>query len=134
MTAKHADRTLTASDLRTALIIFKVRKAQTIRMFESAAEDAAQDRRDGHRAHYCVHGMNLWTDYDPICGPCEDGLTSVADYLPILRERAIADARRFRADLDDIVKMNNTATRLSITFDVGEALDQLMAHYGIPRS
>ena len=21
----------------------------------------------------CVHGSNAWTDYDNICGPCEDG-------------------------------------------------------------
>lgn len=31
------------------------------------------DRKEGHRPHYCIHGMNLWVDYDPICGPCEDG-------------------------------------------------------------
>jgi hypothetical protein len=38
-------------------------------------EDCAQDRAQGHRPHYCLHGTNQWTDYDNICGPCEDGLT-----------------------------------------------------------
>lgn len=28
----------------------------------------------GHRYPYaCVHGASAWTDYDNICGPCEDG-------------------------------------------------------------
>lgn len=33
-------------------------------------EDAYEE---GFRAPYCFHGTNLWTDYDPICGYCEDG-------------------------------------------------------------
>lgn len=32
-----------------------------------------QDRKDGYRPSHCFHGTNLWTDYDPICGYCEDG-------------------------------------------------------------
>lgn len=36
-------------------------------------EEREQDWRRGYRAHYCEHGTNLWTDYDPICGYCEDG-------------------------------------------------------------
>jgi hypothetical protein len=35
--------------------------------------------------------MNLWVDWDPICGPCEDGL-SLYD-LALIRTRAIS--RRF---------------------------------------
>lgn len=27
----------------------------------------------GHRYPTCFHGSSLWTDYDNICGPCEDG-------------------------------------------------------------
>lgn len=38
-------------------------------------EDCAQDRAEGHRPHYCIHGTNQWTDYDNICGGCEDSLT-----------------------------------------------------------
>lgn len=30
------------------------------------------DRKDGHTPHYCFHGMSRWTDYDNICGQCED--------------------------------------------------------------
>lgn len=27
---------------------------------------------DGYRPATCFHGTNLWTDYDNICGPCEE--------------------------------------------------------------
>lgn len=27
----------------------------------------------GYTFPYCPHGKSLWTDYDNICGPCEDG-------------------------------------------------------------
>lgn len=38
-------------------------------------EDCAQDRANGHRPHYCIHGTNQWTDYDNICPGCEDSVT-----------------------------------------------------------
>ena len=40
--------------------------------YEEACRDWA---REGYRPHYCIHGTNQWTDYDNICGPCEEGLT-----------------------------------------------------------
>lgn len=43
-------------------------------------EVCAEDRKAGYRPHVCEHGMSLWTDYDNICGPCEDGRT-MADGL-----------------------------------------------------
>lgn len=36
----------------------------------------------GHRYPECIHGSSLWTDYDNICGGCEDGED---DYLRALR-------------------------------------------------
>jgi len=32
--------------------------------------------KQGFRPQYCIHGTNLWVEYDPICGYCE------ADELP----------------------------------------------------
>lgn len=29
----------------------------------------------GYRFPHCIHGSSLWTDYDNICGPCEDSFT-----------------------------------------------------------
>jgi hypothetical protein len=35
-------------------------------------EECEQASKEGYRPHYCFHGTNLWTDYDNICGMCED--------------------------------------------------------------
>lgn len=35
-------------------------------------EGYRQDAVEGYRASRCFHGTYLWTDYDPICGECED--------------------------------------------------------------
>lgn len=34
------------------------------------------DREQGHRPRSCEHGTNRWTDYDNICGGCEEGYTN----------------------------------------------------------
>lgn len=39
-------------------------------------EDCADDRARGYRPHYCIHGTNMWVDYDCACGACEEGLTA----------------------------------------------------------
>jgi hypothetical protein len=64
------------------------------------------DYRRGHRAHYCEHGTNQWTDYDNICGPCEDGY-SLRDKLvrwQLAKEEAVTRHRR-------AMDMINWATR-----------------------
>lgn len=37
--------------------------------------ECEQHRAEGHRPKFCEHGTSLWTDYDNICGPCEDGIS-----------------------------------------------------------
>lgn len=36
-------------------------------------DDVDSWQEDGYGPARCFHGTNLWTEYDPICGPCEDG-------------------------------------------------------------
>lgn len=37
-------------------------------------EEACNEwHKQGYRPHYCIHGTNQWTDYDNICGACEEG-------------------------------------------------------------
>jgi len=67
-------------------------------------EDCEQAYRDGYRPHYCRHGMNLWVDYDPICGPCEDGLTFYQEALYITRLRA----QEVSARMDKVHQALNT--------------------------
>ena len=35
-------------------------------------EECKAYRAEGFTPHYCFHGTNRWTDYDNICGWCED--------------------------------------------------------------
>jgi hypothetical protein len=76
--------------------------ARLERDYAGYLEACEQDRREGHRPHYCEHGTDLWTDYDPMCGLCEDGDSS-RDPLQ-RRAWAIIDAKarvnQFRAALD----------------------------------
>lgn len=58
--------TVTDEDRKQAREALKKDAYEYLREVEDAAEE-------GFRIHYCFHGTNLWTDYDPICGPCEDG-------------------------------------------------------------
>lgn len=59
-------------------------------------EECRQDRAEGHRPHYCLHGMNLWVDWDPICGPCEDALGILGAYA-----EAVVEGKRLAAILFD---------------------------------
>ena len=37
-------------------------------------QECQRDYDAGYTPHYCIHGTNRWTDYDNICGSCEDSL------------------------------------------------------------
>ena len=57
--------------LKVALRYLKAAKAR-----RTAWEDECREwAREGFSPAYCEHGTYLWTDYDPICGYCEDGYT-----------------------------------------------------------
>jgi len=46
-------------------------------------EDARAAARQGFRPHYCKHGTDLWVDYDPICGWCEEELTPLQEAVAV---------------------------------------------------
>lgn len=41
--------------------------------FAEYEEECNEYAKQGYRPHYCIHGTDQWTDYDNICGGCEDG-------------------------------------------------------------
>lgn len=64
---------------------------------QDRADDVAVDAANGHRPNYCIHGTNQWTDYDNICGGCEEGVTLLN--MSVMRaESYVLEARR-RMDL-----------------------------------
>jgi hypothetical protein len=48
-------------------------KAEAQRAQADWDEMARECAEQGFRPHYCIHGTNLWTDYDNICQGCENG-------------------------------------------------------------
>lgn len=79
-------------------------------------ESCESYRRDGYRPRTCEHGTSLWTDYDNICGPCEDGIT-MRDGMT-RREFALDSAKRRDAKCKEIVKAAFALRDLGIEFDM----------------
>lgn len=59
-------------DERTRSVAVKYLARLKKRNAEYDSECEQSYREDGLAPHYCIHGTNLWADYDPMCGPCED--------------------------------------------------------------
>lgn len=90
-------------------------------MLAEQAEADAFDRANGHRPHYCIHGTNQWTDYDNICGGCEDGVT--------LRQMACERAWRVVLDTRDRMAFAREASRLGAPVDVSSLWGWAMAGF-----
>lgn len=94
----NAPETLTRA--QSLVILREARKAQTrvLRLLEDYREACEEDARNGHRPHYCVHGVNMWVDYDCACYQCEDGETvyeleamTFADFVRLTRDEYRAE-------------------------------------------
>jgi hypothetical protein len=85
------------------------------RDYAEYVEACEQDRREGFRPHYCEHGTNCWTDYDNICGPCEDGIT-MRDGVQ-RRERALAEAKRRDVQAKKIIQAAYTLSGEGVELD-----------------
>lgn len=64
----------------------------------------------GYRFPECPHGASLWTDYDNICGGCEDGYDP-ADRRACL-DRAWADYREAQARIEYVTGLARFGNRL----------------------
>lgn len=101
------------------------------RDYQGYLDDCEADRRNGYRAHYCEHGTNLWTDYDNICGPCEDGIT-LRD--PMTRRRLALDAAKDCVrEARELMSLVATAARLRVAHAIDEQavwkqIDSLLAY------
>lgn len=83
--------------LKLALAVYR----RMTEHYASHEEDCERDRRNGHTPHYCEHGTNRWTDYDNICGGCEDGY-SLRDRLTrwqMAKEQAVERHAKAKAML-----------------------------------
>lgn len=46
--------------------------------------ECEEDRANGHRPHFCIHGVSQWVDYDCACFQCEE-----SDHDPYRNETLI---------------------------------------------
>lgn len=53
--------------------IFWDMKAEAQREQAEYDEMVRECAEQGFRPKYCIHGTYMWTDWDPICGYCENG-------------------------------------------------------------
>jgi hypothetical protein len=115
-----------------ALRILKKSKVDLANRWASYEADCEQDRKEGHRPHYCFHGMSQWTDYDNICGACEDGYGySWESMVPLLYSDAIDKAKAFYKDMRTLADAARLLHSLNLDYDISDALDKLMERYGL---
>lgn len=83
-------------------------------------ESCESYRRDGYRPRTCEHGTNMWTDYDNICGPCEDGI-SMRDGMT-RREFALDSAKRRMEKVQAITKAASDLRALVPGWEIPDTL------------
>lgn len=70
----------------------------------------------------CIHGMSLWTNYDNICGGCEDG--GLSTWEAMAREAIWEAKRRQRVSVDrrKAILDNGLITRHDLPAELRNAL------------
>jgi hypothetical protein len=51
--------------------IYKDARAWLVERREKFIQDCEYYAKQGYRPHYCLHGVNMWVDYDCACAECE---------------------------------------------------------------
>jgi len=46
-------------------------RAWLVQRREEYRKECAEWSAKGFRPHYCIHGVNMWVDYDCACAECE---------------------------------------------------------------
>jgi len=103
--------------MKAVVVLAREIDKRLVAQYQDYLDDCARNAKNEHRPHYCEHGTDQWVDYDNICGPCEDGITS-ADPLQ-RRYRALAEAH-------DRLHQANTVSKAWLTlrqYGVGHAVD-----------
>ena len=93
--------------------------------FAEYAEACESEYRQGYRPSACIHGVSQWTDYDNICGWCEDGY-GYWDYTQ-QAELALGESRAAFAEYAKRRELYSKARELGATESLkGEIFDWVM--------
>lgn len=98
---------------------------ETFAEYEAQVE---QNHKNGYIAHYCVHGVDMWTDYDAICGPCEHGYGyfDYLEYLDLSRNRAKELVEQFHKDIANAQKVRELARDAGAYAELGVETEALV--------
>lgn len=121
---------ISQSELKLALVIFKSYAAQ----WAAYESDAAECAKQGYRPSHCFHGTYLWTDYDPICGPCEDGYSYFDPnaYRRIALDEAIRAHEQQQERIDMLVKLMQMGAPVQIAELGAWATQPVQTYYPKP--
>ena len=99
------------ADIATLRLALKLDR-QYAAQYQEYVEACEADRRSGYIPHFCEHGTNMWTDYDAICGGCEDGIT-FRDPM-IRRSLALENAKARAEEARAVAKLIADAARMRV--------------------
>ena len=83
---------LSKSIARLALLEVKLAKENIAEQLAQYKRDCEADRAQGFQPQYCIHGVNMWVDYDCACWQCEE-----SDHDPLKNPHLIYGAAIARA-------------------------------------
>lgn len=73
-------------------------------------------KHKGYTYPACEHGTSRWTDYDNICGPCEDGFSMGNGFDR--RRVALSEAKRRMARIAVLMEAQQLMRRYNLEYDV----------------
>ena len=94
----HFDNWLAGDeDLKVATAMYDATMRRLAQRDEEYEQACIEWAAEGFRPHYCIHGTNLWVDWDPICGKCEAALSNEEIALDAAIGAVASSNRRFKA-------------------------------------
>lgn len=100
--------------------------------FAEYAEFVAESHKAGFSPSHCMHGVNLWTDYDPMCGACEDGL-NYWDY-ETFAGMALAEAKKayqeYQKRIDAVTKLSSLGAPQEVVSNLLGWVSDPITQYG----
>lgn len=82
--------------LRTAVALYDASKVALDERQARYDEECRQWHEQGYRPHYCIHGANMWVEWDCICPWCEESIPD--EVLAIHRALDALTERQERMD------------------------------------
>lgn len=115
---------LNSTQKKFALAAIKEVRAE----YATYLSDMEDLRKEGYGRSHCFHGTDLWVEWDPICGYCEDGTTLQQLALGRAKHRYEEVERKVKAYFDAATVFGN-----ELTEPLCSNVNRLIDLYSTPR-